>query len=70
MELTSNIISPRAMHNRTNSGTSDLKDRFGQAVVMHGFTPRGGRSLVYKESSRTARTTQRNPVSKDKQMNK
>jgi hypothetical protein len=50
-------------------------------VVVHAFDPStysGGRgrwisefeaSLVYKVSSRTARTTQRNPVSKNKNKN-
>jgi hypothetical protein len=44
-------------------------------VVVHAFNPSRGRgrwisefeaSLVYRVSSRTARTTQRNPVSKNK----
>jgi hypothetical protein len=47
-------------------------------MVVHAFNPRGrGRrisefeaSLVYKVSSRTAGTTQRNPVSKNKNKNK
>jgi hypothetical protein len=47
-------------------------------VVAHAFNPRGrGRqifefeaSLVYKVSSRTARATQRNPVSKNKTKHK
>jgi hypothetical protein len=40
-------------------------------VVAHAFNPStGGRgdSLVYKVSSRTARTTQRNPISKKKKI--
>jgi hypothetical protein len=54
------------------------KHIYGQAVVAHAFNPLGGRSrqiskfeasLVYRVSSRTARATQRNPVSK-KQTNK
>ena len=54
------------------------KGQESQAVVAHAFNPSTGRgrqisefdaSLVYKVSSRTARATQRNPVSK-KQTNK
>ena len=54
---------------------------FGQAVVAHTFIPRaqeteaGGSlelktSLVYRVSSRTARATQRNPVSKNQKEKK
>jgi hypothetical protein len=53
-----------------------LKDHCCQACDAHAFNPsRGGRgrlisefkdSLVYKVTSRTARATQRNPVSKKK----
>jgi hypothetical protein len=54
-----------------------LKFKFSQAVVAHAFNPRtwGGRgrwisefeaSLVYRVSSRTTRTIQRNHVSKTK----
>jgi hypothetical protein len=60
------------------------KKQWGQAVVAHAFDPQnlGGRgrqisefeaSLVYKVRSRTARATQRNPVSinkKEKKKNK
>jgi hypothetical protein len=46
-----------------------LRVSSGQAVVVHAFNPRGRQisefkaSLVYRVSSRTARATQRNPVS-------
>jgi hypothetical protein len=50
---------------------------FRRAMVAHAFNPSRGRqisefeaSLVYRVSSRTARTAQRNPVSKNKQTNK
>jgi hypothetical protein len=54
---------------------------FSRAVMAHDFNPStlGGRgrqisefeaSLVYRVSSRTARATQRNPVSKNKQKKK
>jgi hypothetical protein len=48
-------------------------------MVAHAFNPSRGRgrqisefeaSLVYKVSSRTARATQRNPVSKKQKQNK
>jgi hypothetical protein len=54
---------------------------YSQAVVVHAFNSQhlGGRgrqmsefeaSLVYRVSSRTARTIQRNPVSKNLKINK
>jgi hypothetical protein len=66
-------------HRSVNHEMFKNKNTFcSQAVVAHAFNPSTleaeGRwisefedSLVYKVSSRTARATQRNPVSKNKQ---
>jgi hypothetical protein len=56
----------------TTTTTTTEKKKYNRAVVEHAFNPRGRQisefeaSLVYKMSSRTARTIQRNPVSKNK----
>jgi hypothetical protein len=65
----------------TNQPNKQNNNKKRQSVVVHAFNPspcRGRQisefeaSLVYKVSSRIARTTQRNPVSKNKnkQINK
>jgi hypothetical protein len=61
-------------------GKETLKNKTGRAVVVHAFnpsTPGRGRqisefeaSLVYGVSSRTARATQRNPVSEKEKKKK
>jgi hypothetical protein len=63
-------------HTYTHEIKTLRKSRFGRAVVAHAFNPHlGGRgrqisefeaSLFYRVSFRTARATQRNPVSKNK----
>jgi hypothetical protein len=50
-----------------------VKDPKKPGMVAHAFNPstrEAEASLVYKVSSRTARTTQRNPVSKTPKINK